>query len=152
MTSPPPDGPSQDGPPKADPSQPADGFAALVNYRIVRWEAGAAEITVALDARHANRSGFMHGGVLTTVIDAACGLVGVHSEAGEPLRRAATLALTTQFIAAAQAGDTIFARASLKGGGRSVFFATCEVFDQSERLIGRGDGTFRIINLDKARP
>jgi hypothetical protein len=30
-----------------------------------------------------------------------------------------------------------------RGGGRKIFMVTCEVFDDQEKLIAMGEGTFR---------
>lgn len=118
-------------------------FAHLVGYRLSDFGPDTAEVSLTVEDKHLNRSGILHGGVLTTLIDTACGLAGCHRPPPEPLRRAMTLALTTQFIGPVQAGARLTARATRTGGGRQVFFSACEVRDQDGRLVGRGDGTFR---------
>lgn len=118
-------------------------FAALVGYELTHWQAGQATVRLAIEARHMNRSGVLHGGVLTTLIDTACGYAGCHGPAPAPPRRAMTLSLHTQFIAAVEAGAHLEARARHTGGGRRIFFSDCEVVDQTGRLVARGEGTFR---------
>ena len=90
-----------------------------------------------------NRSGVMHGGVLTTMIDAACGYAGCYSAEPDAPRRAFTLSLETQFLAAAETGSTLTAKAEKTGGGRQIFFSRAQAVDQGGRLIGQGSGTFR---------
>jgi uncharacterized protein (TIGR00369 family) len=131
----------------ADPLRAHGGFADLVGYELVTWEEDLAEVALALDKRHLNRSGVMHGGVLTTLIDTACGYCGCHTADGEPPRRAFTLSLSSSFVGAARDGQRLTARAWRSGGGKSVFFASCEVRDQDGRLIGSGQGTFKYITL-----
>jgi uncharacterized protein (TIGR00369 family) len=119
------------------------GFAELVGYRLVHWEEGAAEIELPLQARHMNRSGVMHGGVLTTLIDTACGYTGCYCPTPGRVRRAMTLQLTCQFLSPGLEGRTVTAYGRKTGGGRSVFFATCEVRDEAGKLVGQGEGVFK---------
>ena len=126
-----------------DPLQHSGGFADLLGYRLTAWREGYAEITLTLAAEHMNRSGVMHGGVLTTMIDAACGYAGCYSAEPDPPRRAFTLSLETQFLAAAEIGSTLTVTAEKTGGGRQIFFSRAQALDQDGRLIGQGSGTFR---------
>ena len=61
----------------------------------------------------------------------------------EPPRRAFTLSLETQFLAAAEIGSTLTVTAEKTGGGRQIFFSRAQAADQDGRLIGQGSGTFR---------
>jgi len=131
----------------ADPLRSHGGFADLVGYRLENWEEDLAEVSLTVEPRHLNRSRVMHGGVLSTLIDTACGYCGCHTADGETPRRAFTLSLTCNFIGAAQEGQRLLARARRSGGGKSLFFATCEVTDQDGRVIGSGQGTFKYITL-----
>ncbi|MBK1698056.1 PaaI family thioesterase [Rhodovibrio salinarum] len=126
-----------------DPLTPAQGFAALVGYRIADWSWQQAAVELGVVADHLNRSGILHGGVLTTLIDTACGYSGCFCDSPGRARRAMTLQLNTQFLAPAQAGQRLVARARQTGGGKSVFFADCTVHADDGTLIGRGDGVFK---------
>lgn len=129
----------------ADPNRVRGGFADLTDYHLAAWRENEAEVTVLVSHQHLNRSGVMHGGMLTTLIDTACGYSGCYSaDPGQPLR-AFTLSLTCQFISTAKAGAQLTARAVRKGGGRSIFYASCEVTDDQGRLIGQGEGVFKYI-------
>ena len=127
----------------SDPLTPQTGFAALVGYRIADWSLGRASVALQVAPAHLNRSGILHGGVLTTLIDTACGYSGCYCDTPGRARRAMTLQLNTQFLAAAQAGQQLTARARTTGGGRSVFFADCTVHADDGTLVGRGDGVFK---------
>ncbi|RMD62858.1 MAG: PaaI family thioesterase [Alphaproteobacteria bacterium] len=118
-------------------------FATLVGYELTAWHTDEATVALSVTDRHINRSGVVHGGVIATLIDTACGFAGCYRPPPQEGRRAMTLALTTQFIAPAVAGMRITAHARRTGGGRQIFFASCEVRDQDGRLIASGEGTFR---------
>lgn len=114
------------------------GFNGLIGFRIAEWEAGAATLEFDLAPRHLNRSGVLHGGVLATMIDAACGYAGCHCTVPGNVRLAVTLSLTTSFLAAAAPG-TVRCVARKRGGGRRVFAATAEVYDSRDTLVAIGE-------------
>lgn len=129
--------------PELDPLRPASGFAHLLGYNLTRWVEDEAELTMAVEQKHLNRSHVLHGGVIATLIDAACGFAGCFIADKTRRRRAFTLSLTTQFIGTVRAGDTISCVARKTGGGRQVFFAVAEVRNQKGELVGRGDATYK---------
>ena len=129
----------------SDPLTPTTGFAALVGYRIAEWSWQEAAVELEAAAHHMNRSGILHGGVLTTLIDTACGYSGCYCDAPGRARRAMTLQLTTQFLSPARLGQILTASATVTGGGKSVFFADCAVRADDGTPIGRGHGVFKYI-------
>ncbi len=90
-----------------------------------------------------NRSGLLHGGVLATVINAACGFAGCYEAPPGQGRRALTLSLTTQYLGPVAAGTRLTATATRSGGGRTIFFSSCAVRDAEGRLVATGSGTFK---------
>ena len=129
--------------PDLDPLRARSGFADLLGYRLVRWEQDLAEIELEIGARHLNRSGVLHGGVLATLLDAACGYAGCFIGKPGRRRRGFTLSMSTQFIGTVESGAQLVCTARKTGGGKSVFFAAAEIRDQSGRLVGRGDAVFK---------
>ncbi len=126
-----------------DSQRPEGGFADLVGYRLTRWEEDLAEGRVDLDERHLNRQGLLHGGVMTTLLDAVLGYCGIFTTIPERTRRALTLSLTCNYVGTARPGDSVIAVARKTGGGRSVFFATAEARDQEGRLLGTAEAVFK---------
>ena len=118
------------------------GFRQLVGYEVETIEEGAAILVLELDDRHLNRTGITHGGVISTLIDAAMGYAGCYAEGEAALRRAATLSFTTSFLRPTKTGK-IRARATVKPGGRQIFFATAEVHDEAGHLVAIGEGTYK---------
>jgi uncharacterized protein (TIGR00369 family) len=126
-----------------DPLRAPSGFADLLGYRLKHWSEGEAEVSMVVEGRHLNRSGVLHGGVVATLIDAACGYAGCYIADKSRRRRAFTLALTTQFVGTVKSGDSIVCHARKVGGGRQVFFAAAEVRNQEGALVARGDATYK---------
>ena len=122
-----------------DPLRLHGGFADLVGYELKVWQADYAELTLTVEPQHLNRSGIMHGGVLATLIDTACGYSGIYCAEPGRVRRAVTLSLHSQFIGAAELGARLTVTGRRSGGGRRTFFSQAEVRDQEDRLIGQGN-------------
>lgn len=132
-----------DSTPTLDPLRVQDGFADLLGYQLVRWQADEADVALLVEKRHLNRSGLMHGGVLCTLLDTACGYAGCYVAIPGRRRRALTLSLNTQFIGAGRLGMRLLATGRRTGGGRSIFFSRAEVRDETGVLIGSAEGAFK---------
>jgi uncharacterized protein (TIGR00369 family) len=120
------------------------GFNVLLGYRLAEWRADFARLELAVEPKHLNRSGVVHGGVLATMLDVALGYSGVFTEEKERVRRAVTLSLTTSFLGQAKSG-LLNCVARRRGGGKTIFMATGDVLDESGNPIALGEGTFRYI-------
>ena len=53
------------------------GFNAVLGFKLVEWTAQSAVMELPIQPIHLNRSNTLHGGILATLIDAACGYAGV---------------------------------------------------------------------------
>ena len=119
------------------------GFRDLVGYRLVDWRDGHARLELPLDARHLNRSGVIHGGVMTTMMDAAGGYAGTWCAVPGNVRRCVTVSMDAKFLGQARNGR-IFATAERRGGGQRIFFSRIEVTDEAGALLAMGDGVYRL--------
>jgi uncharacterized protein (TIGR00369 family) len=118
------------------------GFQDLLGIRVVDWEPDQVTIELRVESHHLNRSGIVHGGVLSTLLDVALSFSGLHCKAPDQLRKAMTLSLSTTFVAPAK-GEALRAVGRLEGGGRSTFMASGKVFDSEGNLVAMGEGAFR---------
>lgn len=118
------------------------GFNGLLGMRVTEWSTGVVTLELPLRAELHNRSGVTHGGVVASLIDAAGGLAGGYTGNSGELRPSVTLSLTTTYLNPSSTG-TLRAVARRRGGGRRIFSATVEVFDDSETLIAVGEATYR---------
>ena len=118
------------------------GFSQLLGYRLLDWRDGEASITLTIGPRHLNRSGALHGGVITTMIDAAGGYSGCFCAEPGHVRRCVTVSLSTQFLAQTKSG-VLTAKARVRGGGKRLFVASAEVLDANGTLLAVGEGVYR---------
>src|SRR5699024_170491 len=69
------------------------GFNKQLNFDFLAWGEGCAELGLAVNDRHLNMSGIIHGGVLATLMDVAGAQAG--SYVNDQAMSVLTLSLTT---------------------------------------------------------
>jgi uncharacterized protein (TIGR00369 family) len=120
------------------------GFNALVGHRVERWRPGFVEMQLEVRPELCNASGILHGGVLMTLLDSACGAAAWFDESQGKRRYSVTVSFTTQFLQAARLGETLTVLGSKRsGGGRTIFTAESEIRNERGELVASGVGTFR---------
>jgi len=87
------------------------------------------------EARHANRYGVVHGGLLATLADTAIGANLARTGASPAVDITLTVSLTLNYIAGAQVGDWIEARARLVKERGRVRFGECDVACGKKLLV-----------------
>ena len=113
-----------------DPLEPAKAFAGLVGYELTAWREGYAEVSLRVEAKHLNRSGVLHGGVLCTMMDSACGYAVCYSDDPARPKRAFTLSLDSHFLRTVKQGEVLRVIARKTGGGSRIFFVRAEALNQ----------------------
>lgn len=93
-------------------------------------------------ATHANMGGWIHGGVMTALLDSAMGAAVVVTLAeGE---WCATQALTTDFLRPGKPGATLTARARVDRRGKLAAFPSGEIVDETGDILARATGVWAI--------
>lgn len=124
------------------PQQALMGYHELLGMQVVEWQPGRAVVELTIDAKHLNRSGNVHGGVLASMLDSALSLAGLHCEVPGNIRRGMTLSLTTTFVGPARQG-VLRATGSVRGGGQKTYMSSGEIVDEKGQLVAMGEGSFR---------
>jgi uncharacterized protein (TIGR00369 family) len=119
-----------------------ESFEAMAGYRITEWREGFAIVELVVSKRHGNRSGTLHGGMATTLLDVACARAATFSADPEKPRFVATLSLSINFLKPAGAG-LICATGQTVSGGRRILTCRGELMDEKHRLIAVCQGVFR---------
>lgn len=123
------------------------GARALIGYLI---EAGApgdpVRVTLDIEDKHANRNGALHGGIIAMMLDAAGGFAcSKHFGDGVAATPVITLTLNTNFVAAANIGDSVAAIGEVTGGGAKIAYANVTLRDQNDKVVATAQGAFRAI-------
>ena len=120
------------------------GFNNLIGLSLLRWTEHDCLASLDIKPSHLNPTGSVHGGVFSTMLDVVLAMAGSYSPPPLHLVPGLTLNLNTQFISVASADDLkIYATAKKVGGGRSVFFASGEIFTPDGRVLASATGTFK---------
>lgn len=105
---------------------------------------GGASVVLDIAARHMNRNGSLHGGIIAMMLDAAAGFAASRA-AGEPdLVPVVTVSLNTQFVAPVQSGRVI-TTGLFTGGGRSIVYAGAELRTEAGVLLATATGVFKVM-------
>jgi uncharacterized protein (TIGR00369 family) len=127
---------------------PPPPIAALIGFRIVEADLGRAMFELAVEPRHHNPMGTLHGGVIGDVADAAIGCAMASSlEADETFT---SLDLTTKFFKPVFAGR-ITAVARLIKRTRTLGFLECDVTDEGGSLVAAVYSSCMVLRDDAAK-
>ena len=107
-------------------------------------DSGEGYATVSMTATEdmANHSGFVHGGMISTLADSAMGRSLRTLEPG--VARAVSFDLKLNFINAAKVGETLRATGRVIHAGKRTMVAECRVEGRDGRLIATASATFAV--------
>jgi len=129
-----------------------DGFAALddpgpfaehIGPLYARIDDGGARVGMRAAAHHANGSGSVHGGLLATLCDISFGQA-IRAEA-DAISAAATVSLTTDYLAPATQGAWLEARVEVDKLGGRLAFADCSVSADGREVV-RARAVFSVLD------
>ena len=110
--------------------------------RLVDAGEGTAVVSMTTTEDMANHSGFVHGGMISTLADSAMGRSLRTIEPG--VARAMSFDLKLSFINAAKSGDALRATGRVVHAGRRTMVAECRVEGRGGRLIATASATFAV--------
>ena len=103
---------------------------------------GEAVVEMTATEDMANRSGFVHGGMISALADSAMGSSLRTVKPG--VSRAMSFDLKLNFINAAKVGETLRATGRVVHAGRRTMVADCRVEGKDGRLVATASGTFAV--------
>ena len=122
----------------------ANAIALLrtLGIRLVEIAPRHAVMEVAVDERHLNYLGGVHGGLLAALADTVCFFP-------QPLlpsaQAATTVNLNVSYVRSAAVGDRLQARAELLHLGRRTASLAVRIADQHGRLVAHGTATLLLL-------
>ena len=111
-------------------------FYNLLGVEIVELAQGIAILKVDTRVEHTNPIGYIHGGLLMTIADAAMGNA-IRSLGSS----AVSIDVSTAFLSSARVGDEILATGQVLKSGRNLFFTEASL-TVKDKLIAHCKGTF----------
>ena len=109
---------------------------------LVEMGDGAATVDMTPTEDMANHSGFVHGGMISTLADSAMGRALRTLKPG--VMRAMSFDLKLTFISVAKVGETLRATGHVVHAGRRTAVTECRVEGPDGRLVATASGTFAI--------
>jgi uncharacterized protein (TIGR00369 family) len=103
---------------------------------------GVAIIEMRATEDMANHSGFVHGGMISTLADSAMGRSLRTLKPG--VVRAMSFDLKLNFISAAKIGETLRATGRVVHAGRRTVVTECRVEGSGGKLVATASGTFSV--------
>lgn len=126
------------------------GTQTLVGYVVdVGQPDGRGRAWLQTEARHSNRNGMLHGGIIAMLLDAACGFTASMRLGDHALTPLVTVSLTTQFVAAAVIGSRVTATGIPAGGGRKIAYVQGELRDDASRLIATASAVYKKVPAER---
>ena len=123
-------------------NDPQNPFLEEMGIKLTKWSEGYVEFEMPIQTWHMNRQGALQGGVVSTLVDAACGYAGLYEAPGTPAVHGVTITLNVNFLATSRSG-VLLAKAKKLGGGRKIFFSEAQVYTETGVLIASGQGSFK---------
>ncbi|MBM3648025.1 MAG: PaaI family thioesterase [Alphaproteobacteria bacterium] len=124
------------------PLQEAEGYIGLSGpFFWRRDESGRYDYGFASNDRHGNPNGVLHGAAILTFIDTILG----HAVVSATSRRCATIALTSQFVAAVPTGGWVSGRADIRRMTKSLAFLDAEA-SADDTLLLTATAIFRVFD------
>jgi acyl-CoA thioesterase len=108
-----------------------------------------AVMEVAVNEKHGNYFGGVHGGLIATLVDTVCFFPRPLLPSG---LLTTTSSLIVSFIRPARIGDRLTARSELLHLGRRTASLTVQVLDGEGRLVAHGSATLMIIQETAPQP
>lgn len=117
-------------------------FLHSLGIELVQWVEGEAEFHMPIQPQHLNRQGMLHGGLIATLLDAACGYAGLYSAEHEEEVHGVTVMLNISYLNSAREG-TVIANGKVSRSGRSLYFVQGTLRSDLGELLATAQGTFK---------
>lgn len=116
-------------------------YLEFLGFKLIAWQEGHAKLEMPVRSEHRNTVGFLHGGVISSLLDIAGAVAGSYGTSGELV--SVTVNLNCNFMAPHQ-GDTVIADGELIRTTNTIFFAQAKLTDpDNNRLCATATGTYK---------
>lgn len=116
-------------------------YLEFLGFRLTAWKQGFARLEMPVRREHRNTVGYLHGGVISSLLDIAGAVSGSYGIAEEFV--SVTINLNCNFMSPHMA-TTAVAEGELIRETRSLFFAQARLIDpENKRLCATATGTYK---------
>lgn len=118
----------------------ASPFFSHIGFEIIHFQKGNVLLKLPITQQLLNANGTLHGGVHATMLDLILGM----AIRTTTKTRCVTINLNINYLAPAVSGNIYASGKIIKQGYRTVI-AEGELFDEQEKLLAKGVGTFKLV-------
>lgn len=116
-------------------------YLEFLGFRLIAWKQGYSKIEMPVRAEHRNTVGYLHGGVIASLLDIAGAVAGSYGVSKDFV--SVTINLNCNYMAPHTA-KTLIAEGELVRTTSSIFFAQAKLFDpDNNRLCATATGTYK---------
>jgi uncharacterized protein (TIGR00369 family) len=121
-------------------------FYKTISMKMITTSTEGSVVKVKAGLKHKNLWGTVHGGVMASLADSACGIsVLPYLAVGETI---VTTSLQMHYFAPADVGE-LTAYGKMIYRGRRLAHAEAEILDEKKRLIAKGSASFSIVRKER---
>jgi uncharacterized protein (TIGR00369 family) len=119
-------------------------FAEHLSFDVLEREDGRSLVECVIAPKHTNTRGVAHGGVISALIDMACG-VAVAYQPSIGGKAAVTVSLTVNYVLPAKLGDRLRAAGKRCGKGKRIVACEAEITNQDGEIVAVGVATMTVV-------
>jgi uncharacterized protein (TIGR00369 family) len=125
----------------ANPTHYEGTYLEFLGFRLTAWKEGFARLEMPVRPDHRNTVGYLHGGVIASLLDISGAVAGSFGIANEFV--SVTINLNCNYMAPHQ-GDMVIAEGELVRTTTSLFFCQAKLFDPDRNLLcATATGTYK---------
>ena len=116
-------------------------YLAFLGFKLTIWKEGYASLEMPVRPEHRNTVGFLHGGVIASLLDIAGAVSGSFGVSEKFV--SVTINLNCNYMSPHRA-ETVVAEGELIRANKSLFFAEARLYDpEHKRLCATATGTYK---------
>jgi len=116
-------------------------YLEFLGFKLIAWKEDYAKLEMPVRAEHRNTVGFLHGGIVSSLLDIAGAVAGSYGMAEATV--SVTVNLNCNFMSPHKSSFAI-AEGELVRATRSLFFARASLTDpENHRLCATATGTYK---------
>ena len=125
-----------------DPSGLYSGtYLEFLGFRLTSWKEGFARLEMPVRAEHKNTVGFLHGGVIASLLDISGAFAGSFGSSRESV--SVTINLNCNYMAPHRAANVVVEGEIIRRT-KTLFFAQARLMDpENNRLCATATGTYK---------
>lgn len=126
-----------------------NAFTQLLGFEFSLLDPGVVSYSLCVSDNHLATPGFMHGGVVTTLLDATMG-AGAMTLVADEWKVVSTIEMHVNFLRPSLVGQRIVAQSEVVRKGQNVIFMKATLINEDNVKLAVSNGTFFPFSADKA--